>query len=87
MKLPTFNTYTNFSRHQSYSFTIVPLFVLDKSMAYNTLASKICVKLLMKASKNSNSNAQHFLFGYANPFMMFTPCSLHSQVTNSLLLS
>ena len=28
---------------------------------YNTLTSKICVKLLMQASKNSDSNAQHFL--------------------------
>jgi hypothetical protein len=49
-----------------------------------------CFKNLRKiaqASKNSDSNAQHFLFGFANTFMMFTPCSLHSQVINSLILS
>jgi hypothetical protein len=42
---------------------------------------------IAQASKNSDSNAQHFPFGFANTFMMFTPCSLHSQVTNSLILS
>jgi hypothetical protein len=29
---------------------------------YNTLASKISVELLLKASKNTDSNAQHFLW-------------------------
>jgi hypothetical protein len=47
---PNFNTYMNFSRHRFCCFIIVPLFVLDKSTAWNrclnTLASKICVKLL-----------------------------------------
>jgi hypothetical protein len=50
MELPIFNTYTNFSHHHFCCFTVVPLFVLDKSRlrigVYNTLASKICVKLL-----------------------------------------
>jgi hypothetical protein len=33
MELPVFNTYMNFSRHHFYCFTVVPSFVLDKSMA------------------------------------------------------
>jgi hypothetical protein len=32
MELPIFNTYMNFSRHHLCCFTVVPLFVLDKSM-------------------------------------------------------
>jgi hypothetical protein len=31
MELPIISTHINFSRHQFYCFTIVPLFVLDKS--------------------------------------------------------
>jgi hypothetical protein len=50
MELPIFNTYMNFSRHHFGCFTVVPFFVLDKSGlrigVYNTLASKMCVKLL-----------------------------------------
>jgi hypothetical protein len=56
MELAIFDTYMNSSRHRFCCFTIVPLFVLDKSMA--------CFKNLCKiaqASKNSDSNAQHFL--------------------------
>jgi hypothetical protein len=34
MELPIFNTYANFSRHHLCYFTVVPLFVLDKSLAY-----------------------------------------------------
>ena len=55
---------------------------------YNALASKkknFCK--IAQASKNLDSNAQHFLFVFANTFIIFTPCSLHSQVTNSLILS
>jgi hypothetical protein len=33
MELPIFDTYMNFSRHCFCYFTVVPLFVLDKSMA------------------------------------------------------
>jgi hypothetical protein len=33
MELPVFNTYMNFSRHYLCCFTVVPLFVLDKSLA------------------------------------------------------
>jgi hypothetical protein len=64
MELPIFNTYMNFSRHQLCCFTIVPLFVLDKSMAWNRCLQPTCFKNLCKiaqASKNSDSNAQHFL--------------------------
>ena len=54
MELPIFNTYIRFSRYYFCCFTVAPLFFLDKSTAwnrfYNTLASKICVKLL-KLSK------------------------------------
>ena len=50
MEVPIFDTYMTFSHHYLCCFTIVPLFVLDRPMAwngaYNTLASKICVKLL-----------------------------------------
>jgi hypothetical protein len=52
MELPFFNTYMNFSRHHFCCFTVVPLFVLFWISVwlgigvYNTVASKICVKLL-----------------------------------------
>ena len=32
MELPIFDTYMNFSHHRLCCFTVVPLFVLDKSM-------------------------------------------------------
>ena len=60
-----FNTYMNFSRHRFYCFIVVPLFVLDKSMAWNIRCLQHpCFKNLCKitrASKNSDPNAQHFL--------------------------
>jgi hypothetical protein len=90
MELPIFKVYMNFSRHHLCCFTVVPLFLLDTPMVYNRCLQHPCFKNLCKiveASKNSNSNAQHFPFGFANTFMMFTPCSLHSQVINSLILS
>jgi hypothetical protein len=64
MELPMFNIYINFSRHQFCCFTIVSLFVLDKSMAWNRCLQHPCFKNLCKiaqASKNLDSNAQHFL--------------------------
>jgi hypothetical protein len=45
-------------------FTVVPLLVLDKSMAWNRCLQHPCFKNLCKiaqAFKNSDSNAQHFL--------------------------
>jgi hypothetical protein len=46
MELPKSNIYINFYRHHFCCFTIVSLFVLDKSMAWNNaLASKNYVKL------------------------------------------
>jgi hypothetical protein len=64
MGLPIFNTYINFSRHHFCCFTVTPLFVLDKSTAWNRCLQHPCFKKLCKiaqASKNSDSNAQHFL--------------------------
>ena len=63
MELPIFNTYMNFSSHHFYCFTIVPLFVLDESMAclQHPCFKNLCQ--IAQASKNSNSNAQHFLSG------------------------
>ena len=64
MELPIFNTYMNFSRHHFCCFTVAPLFVLDKSMAWNRCLQHPCFKKLCKiaqASKNSDSNAQHIL--------------------------
>jgi hypothetical protein len=50
MELPIFGTDMSFSRHHLCCFTIVPFFVLDKSMAWNRYlqhpASKNWVKLL-----------------------------------------
>ena len=50
MELPVFNTYMYFSRHHLCCFTVVPLFIWIilwlRIGVYNTLASKICVKLL-----------------------------------------
>jgi hypothetical protein len=83
MELPIFNTYMNFSRHQLCCFTVVPLFVLDKSMAWNRCLQLPCFKNLCKiaqASKNSDSNAQHFLSDFANTFMI----SLHALCTPML---
>jgi hypothetical protein len=64
MELPIFNTYINFSRHHSCCFTVAPLFVLGKSTVWNRCLQHPCFKNLCKiaqASKNSYSNAQHFL--------------------------
>ena len=64
MELPIFNTYINFSRHQFRCFTVAPLFVLDKSTAWNGCLQHPCFKNVYKiaqASKNSDSNTQHFL--------------------------
>ena len=55
MELPNFNTYMNLSRRHFCCFTIVPLFVLDKSMALNSCIQNPCFKNLCKiaqASKN-----------------------------------
>jgi hypothetical protein len=54
----------NVSRHHLCCFTIVPLFVLHKSMAWNKCLEHPCFKNLCRiaqASKNSDFNAQHFL--------------------------
>jgi hypothetical protein len=64
MELPIFNTFINFSRHHFCCFTIAPLFVLDKSTAWNRCLQHPCFKKLSKiaqASRNSDDNAQHFL--------------------------
>jgi hypothetical protein len=64
MELPIFNTYMNFSRHHLCCFIVVPLFVLDKSTAWNRCLQHPCFKNLCKiaqASNNPDSNAQHFL--------------------------
>jgi hypothetical protein len=64
MELSFFNTFINFSRHHLCCFTVAPLFVLDKSTAWNRCLHHPCFKNLCKiaqASKNSDSNAQHFL--------------------------
>ena len=64
MELPNFNTYMNFSRHHFCCFTVVPLFVLNKSIAYNRCLQHPCFQKLCKiaqASKTSDSNAQHLL--------------------------
>jgi hypothetical protein len=93
MELSNFNTYINFCRHHLCCFTIVSLFVLDKSMAWNRCLQHLCFKNLCKiaqASKNSDSNAQHFLsdlltrsyfhsmlfalLGYQFPFIVMNRC-------------
>jgi hypothetical protein len=63
-KLPIFNTYLNVSRHHFCCFIVVPLFfwisLWLRIGVYNTLASIFFCKIA-QASKNSDSNAQHFL--------------------------
>jgi hypothetical protein len=76
MELPIFYTYMNFSRHRFCCFTVASLFVLDKSTAWFKNLWKIA-----RASKNSDSNARHFLFAFANTFMMI---SLHALCTPRL---
>ena len=64
MELQIFDTYMNSSRHHFCSFTVAPLFVLDKSTAWNRCLHHSCFKNLCKiaqASKSSDFNAQHFL--------------------------
>jgi hypothetical protein len=65
MELPIFSTHINLSRHHLCCFTVVPLFVLYKSKAYkirclqHPFFQNLCK--IAQASKNSGSNAQHFL--------------------------
>jgi hypothetical protein len=83
MELPILNICMKFSRHHFCCFTIVPLFILDKYMTWNRYLQHPCFKNLCKiaqASKNSDSNAQHFPFGFANTFMI----SLHALGTPRL---
>jgi hypothetical protein len=83
MELPIFKTYINFSRHHFCCFKVAPLFVLDKSMAWNRCLQHPCFKNLCKiaqASKKSDSNAQHFLSDLLNTFMI----SLHALCTPRL---
>jgi hypothetical protein len=82
-----------FSRHYLCCFTIVPLFVLDRPMAWNRCLLHTCFKNLCKiaqASKNSDSNDQHFLLdslthswfhsmlfalpGYQFPYIVMNRC-------------
>ena len=78
MELPNFNTYMNFYRHHLCCFTIVPLISLWLGIdVYNTLASKICVKLL-KPPKIQIPTTLPFRF--ANTFMI----SLHALCTPRL---
>jgi hypothetical protein len=61
---PNFNTFMSFSRNHFCCFTVVPLFVLDKSMAWNRCLQHLCFKnwcKIAQASKDADSNAQHFL--------------------------
>ena len=53
MKLPVFDTYINFSRHYLCCFTIAPLFVLDKSKAWNKYLQHPCFKTLCKIAQAS----------------------------------
>jgi hypothetical protein len=64
MELPISNTYMNFSRHHFCCFIVVALFVLDSLWLKNSYLQHSCFKDLCKiaqASKNLDSNAQHFL--------------------------
>jgi hypothetical protein len=64
MELPIFHTYINFFRCHFCCFTVAPLFVWDKSTAWNRCLKHPCFKNLCKiaqAFKSSDSNAQHFL--------------------------
>jgi hypothetical protein len=83
MELPIFNTFINFSRHHLCCFTIASLFVLDKFTAWNRCLQHRCFTNLCKIAlvyKNSDSKAQHFLFRFANIFMI----SLHALCTPTL---
>jgi hypothetical protein len=96
-----FLKYMNFSRHHLSCFTVVPLFLLDKSMAYNRCLQHPCFKKLCKiaqASKNWDSNAQHFLSdlltlhaihsmlfalpGYQFPYIVMNRCLYLISVTS-----
>jgi hypothetical protein len=64
MELPISTTYINFSCHHLCCFIVGPLFVLNKSMAWNKCLQHPCFKFLCRitqGSKNLDSNAQHFL--------------------------
>jgi hypothetical protein len=82
MKLPVFNRYMNFSYHHLCCFIVIPLFVLDKSMAWNRClqhpTSKKCVKLL-KPPK-FRFQCPTLPFGFATTFMI----SLHVLCTPRL---
>jgi hypothetical protein len=60
-------------RHHHCCFTIAPLFVLDKSTAWNGCLQHPCFKNLCKiaqASKVLDSNTPPLPFGFANTFMI-----------------
>ena len=97
-----FKIYMNFSRHHLCCFIVVPLFLLDKSMAQNRCLQQPCFKNLCKiaqASKNSESNAQHFLSdllthsrfhsmlfalpGYQLPYIVMNRCLYLRQLSSS----
>ena len=64
MELPIFDIYLNFSSHHLCCFTVALLFLLDKSTAWNRWLQHPCFKnlcVIAQASKNTDSNAQHFL--------------------------
>ena len=92
MELPIFKIYMNFFSPsfvllRNCSFVYFGYTYGSRIRVYNTtLASKICVNLL-KPPKNSDSNAQHFLFGFANTFTISLHALCNSQVINSLILS
>jgi hypothetical protein len=83
MDLPIFNTYMNFSRIIfGASQFLLCLFWISIRLK-NRCLQHPCIKNLCKiaqASKNLDSNTQHFLFGFANTFMI----SLHALCTPKL---
>ena len=76
MVLTIFNTYMNFFRHHFCCFTVAPLFILDKSMAWNRSLQHTCFKNLCKiaqASKNSDSML-FALPSYQFPYIVMNSC-------------
>jgi hypothetical protein len=80
MELPIFKIYMNFSRHHLCCFIVVPLFLLDKSMAYNSYLQHPCFKNLCKTVEASENSDVH------RPTLPFRIC-YHIHDVHSMLFA
>ena len=84
------STHIDFSRHHFRRITVAPSFVLDISTARNMCQQHACFKKLVwncSSLQKPRFQRPSLPFWICEHIHDFTPCSLHSRVTNSLILS